>query len=381
MSTATPRPAPSSETAHDATFAENAALLLAASGIVVGAIVGLLMLGGTRPLSGRDSIGAVAGVAAMGTSGIAFVIAGATLMLRSQPWMREIGRFRRWLNILGLAALHAVFSVLLTTVLFAVFANAFRGLALDPWAGTFWVAAACGVCTYICVVSASEMTTQSLAVLLAAFIATGVMASAFTAPDPHWWQHHFSFLGSVGGESGITFNLTLLLAGLALVTIGDFLAHDLGVWAAATGLAPWRAVYVRVCMVVLGVLLVAVGLIPVDVDKDLHDAAAQSMIVVFAAALVAFPILFRRLPGAFQVATLVIIGLLITCLVLWKGVGYLNTTAFELGAASTVLVWLLLFIRSVTAAVRGVERSPAQPSAEVAAYRLEPVEGLAEQSG
>lgn len=350
-STAAPR--------RDAAFAENAALLLAGAGILVGGIVGLLSLGGTRPLSGRGSIGSVAGLAAMGTSGIAFVVAGATLMLHAQPWMREIGGFRRWLNILGLAALHAVFSFLLTIVLFAVFANAFRGLALDPWAGTFWVAAACGICTYICVVSASEMTTQSLAVLLAAFLATGVMASAFTAPDPLWWQHHFSFLGAVGGEAGLAFNLTLLLAGLALVAIGDFLAHDLGVWAEATGLPHWRAVYVRVCMVVLGVLLVAVGLIPVNIDKDWHDAAAQSLIVVFAAALVAFPLMFRRLPGAFQAATLVIIGLLITCLVLWKGVGHLNTTAFELGAASTVLVWLLLFIRSVTAAVRSV--TPAVP--------------------
>lgn len=143
----------------------------------------------------------------------------------------------------------------------------------------------------------------------------------------------------MGGEAGLAFNLTPPLAGLALVAIGDFLAHDLGVWAEATGVPHWRAVYVRVCMVVLGVLLVAVGLIPVNIDKDWHDAAAQSLIVVFAAALVAFPLMFRRLPGAFQAATLVIIGLLITCLVLWKGVGYLNTTAFELGAASTVLVW------------------------------------------
>lgn len=339
---------------RDALFAENAALLLAAAAAVLGGIVGLLMLDGARPLFGAGSIGNVASLAAMGTSGLAFVAAGTTLMLRAQPWMRRISVVRRWVNILGLAALHAVFSFLATSVLFAVFAGAFRGLSLDHWAGTFWVAVACAACTYVCVVSASELTTQSLAVLLSGFLVAGVMASALSAPDPLWWRHHFSFLGADGGDAGITFNLTLLLAGIALVTIGDFLAHDLGVWARATGLATWRVVYVRICMMVLGLLLVLVALIPVNTDKGWHDAAAQSLVVVFAAALVAFPLLFRELPGAFQAATLVVVGLLVACLVLWKGVHYLNTTAFEMGAATTVLVWLLLFVRSVTAAAQGV---------------------------
>ena len=40
-----------------------------------------------------------------------------------------------------------------------------------------------------------------------------------SSSDPDWWHHHFSALGS--GQSGLAFNLTLLLAGLALAACGD----------------------------------------------------------------------------------------------------------------------------------------------------------------
>lgn len=339
---------------------ENRALQLAGVAALLGALIGVLTLHTTKPLFGRGSIGEVAAYAGMGTSFIAFLVAGYTMTLERQPWLRRVSWLRRLLNLVGLAALHATFSLLLVSASFAVFADAFRGVALDHWAGTFWVALAAAVCTYVCVESALALTTESLSVVLAAFIATGALAAALSSSDPYWWRHHFSALGS--GDDGVTFNLTLLLAGLALATMGDFLAHDLGIWSAAHGERPWRVTAVRWAMIVMGVLVVAVALIPVDVDKKWHDLAAQSIVVVFAACLVAFPLLFRRLPGSFLSVTVVVIGMLIALLVLWKGVHYLNTTAFEMGAAASVLVWLLLFVRTVTAAVRSLP-APAAISA------------------
>ena len=50
-------------------------------------------------------------------------------------------------------------------------------------------------------------------------------------------------------------------------------------------------------------------------------------------------------------------ALLMMVVVLYAGVGYLNFTAFEMGAAVIVFVWLLLFIRTVTAAVEGSART------------------------
>ena len=68
-------------------------------------------------------------------------------------------------------------------------------MALDRFAGTFWVAAASGGAAYIASSSVMALTGRSLATLLAAFVTVGVLASALSAPDPYWWERYFSELG------------------------------------------------------------------------------------------------------------------------------------------------------------------------------------------
>src|SRR5699024_9175342 len=58
-------------------------------------------------------------------------------------------------------------------------------------------------------------------------------------------------------------------------------------------------------------------------------------------------------------------ALLVTVIVLYVGVGYLNMTAFEMGAAAIVYIWLLLFIRTVSAAAEGT----AEPADDAATPR------------
>lgn len=356
--TIAPAPAPASApdqtpaSAPEASRDETAALWCAAGAAVLGLVLGLVSLRTTLPLFGRGSIGEVAAYAGMGAGLLGFVLAGLTITPRRQPWLREISRVRRAANILALGALHAVFAFLLCSALYGVFASAFLGLALDRWTGAVWVAITAAACAYACVESALALTSESLSVLLAAFLVTGALAAALSASDPHWWHHHFSALGS--GRDGLTFNLTLLLAGLALAAIGDFVGHDVALWCRATGQTRSRATLVRLALIVLGLLVIAVALIPIDAERTWHDAAAQSIVLVFATALVGFPVLFRRLPGSFLAVTVGVIIALLALLMLWKGAGYLNLTAFEMGAAATVMAWLVLFVRTVSAAVRSL---------------------------
>lgn len=58
---------------------------------------------------------------------------------------------------------------------------------------------------------------------------------------------------------------------------------------------------------------------------------------------------------------LTLVGMLVALVVLHLGVGYLNRTAFEMGAAVVVYVWLLLFIRTVSAAAEGPPALPVGP--------------------
>lgn len=127
--------AASAPVSQDAPRAENLALSLAGAGAVIGVVIGLVRVHETRPLAGTGSIGEAAAYAAMVCAGAGFLAGASLLTVRQQPWLRSLRLVRRLGNLLGLAALHAVFAFLLTSVVFEVFAGAFPGVVLDRWAG------------------------------------------------------------------------------------------------------------------------------------------------------------------------------------------------------------------------------------------------------
>ena len=187
--------------------------------------------------------------------------------------------------------------------------------------------------------------------LVAAFLVVGAFTSALTSSDPQWWQAHFSALGAASDASGITFNFTLILTGVVLTTLADFLTHDLSLWAAHTGEPNWKVVFVRVGFIVLGIMLAMVGVIPVNRSLFWHNMVTYVAVGAFVVMLVAVPFLFRRLSGGFVGVTIVVAAMMALGGWLNLGVGYLNITAFEIAAVGTVFIWLILFIRSVSAAV------------------------------
>lgn len=356
-------PAPSAHRATGATRAENAHVAIGIAGAVVGLVVGLIALRGTAALSGTGSIGQVAALSVAGCGTATSVLVLVTDRVRTMPWFGSRPLWRRALDVVGLSLIHGLLGLFLTGALFAVFQQAFQGVALDRFAGTFWVAAASGGAAYIASSSLTALTGRSLATLLAAFLTVGVLASALSAPDPYWWERYFSELGEGTGASSTIFNLTLLLTGIALLTVVEFIAHDLDRWARATGEDHRAVSAVRVMLTLVGVLVALVALVSRSVSVLWHDVVAQSLVVVFALTLLVLPVLLRRLPGALIGFTAGAFALLMMVVVLYAGVGYLNFTAFEMGAAVIVFVWLLLLIRTVSAAAEGLPEDGAGAAA------------------
>lgn len=330
--------------------AESTSLALGAAGAVVGLVVGLVLLRGTAPLSGPGSIGQIAALSTLAVSGLVAACSLAVLAPRRHPWMRALPWWRRALAVLGPALVYAVLAFLLTGAMFAVLQQAFLGVALDRFASTFWVSASTGAWAYVVGAGAAALDGRSLATLLMVFLTVGVLSAAMLSPDPYWWERFFSELGAGSDQAGLTFNLTLLVTGLAFIAVGDFLAHDLGLWARETGEPFWKVRVVHATLVVLGAHLALVALISLNVSKYWHNVVAETLVVVFGLALLLFPALLRRLPGGLLLFTGIALGILVMLIVMFDVVGYLNMTAFEMGAAVTVYVWLLLLIRTVSAA-------------------------------
>lgn len=351
---------------------ENLALILALIHGVIGFGVALAILwGGTSPLlrgEGR-SIGEVAAFsgATLAALGFCFVV----LRHRGEilPWFREVRRTRRLLDLVGLTVMVGALTFLAVGGLFAVFQDAFRQVQLDPWAGSLLVALACAASTYLAAGSAGSLNTESLALLVAGFLVVGALASALNAADELWWQEHFSALGTASDLSGWAFNFTLILTGLVVMTLADFLTHDMRVWADSVGAARWRVNVVRLGVAIMGAMLGMVGVIPVHVSLFWHNFVTYVAIGAFVVLLVGVPILFPSLSRGFIVVTVVIAAALAATIVMHNVIPYLNTTAFEIISVSTVFVWLVLFIRTLVAAVRDVGHAErAQLDEDVAEY-------------
>lgn len=336
---------------------ESLSLATALIGFVVGAVVGLITLSRpTAPIFGRGSVGDIAALTGAVMSAVVFVVSRVLSQSRDRlHWRLRLRLPRRVIDGAGLTLLHAAISLFVLAGVFWVFGQAFQTLELDPAAGSVCVGVAAAVASYLASSSAMAMRTSHLSVLIAIYLTMGAMSSALNASDPVWWQVHFSSLGAAGDFSGITFNFTLVLTGLVLTTLADYLTHDLSLWAERRQISERRVEIIRFGFVLLGIMLALVGLIPVNVNFTAHNSVAYGMVAVFAALLVAIPLLFRELSAAFNLASIFIAALLIINVVLHLIVGYLNVTAFEMIGVSVMFVWLVLLIRSITAAVHDQE--------------------------
>lgn len=350
---------------------ESFSLAAALAGLIVGSILGLALLRRpTAPLFGRASVGELSALSGAALCALAFLVTTLLIQQRSPGhWRLRVRPFRRILDAVGLTLLHAAVGLFAISGAFWVFSQAFLGLELDPAAGAICVGLALALACYLGVASAGALTTSYLSVLIALFLGMGAMSSALTAANPNWWQQHFSSLGAAADLSGVTFNFTLLLSGLVLTTLADYLTHDLSLWAETHGVPERRVQFVRIGFVLVGVMLALVGLIPVNLHFTAHNSVAYGMVAVFAALLIAVPLLFRRLSPAFNTATVFIAAALLADVVLHLIVGYLNVTAFEMIGVAIIFGWLVLLIRTITAAVTDQENAATEGYADRAPER------------
>ena len=111
---------------------------------------------------------------------------------------------------------------------------------------------------------------------------------------------------------------------------------------------------VRFMLVLIGVLLVCVGIFPVDEFLELHNISATGMAIVYVVMVVSLRRLLPSLPRIFILLGYVYVGVIVV-LAIFFITGYYNLTAVELVAAVLIFSWVILFLRN-TGAVETVAR-------------------------
>lgn len=184
-------------------------------------------------------------------------------------------------------------------------------------------------------------TTMRLAVLACLVLSGSILASIATTTDPLWWKLHFSRLGTLDDVSAGLFNYGLVAAG-AIVTVYAHAARRdlqrLGRRAARRG----TGVVTQVCLSAIGVNLAMVGLVPLDVNKPLHDNVAAGMVLGFVGLLLTSPVMMHRMPRRLIVTTSVIFVCVFAGAWLFV-TETINLTLFEVIAFLSMFAWAGVF--------------------------------------
>ena len=334
-----------SRSARELRTRESISQLVAMGGGAVALVSGpfVFRASGT-PLSGLTSIATVTSILVAVLGGASFATAYVRVARRTTRWRRRPVVWRvRDAGALTIAA--GSMAGMAALAVFTVFQRMFQGVLLGRIAASLMAAVTVAVGCYFLTVIAQGMSSSGVATLLGAFLGAGVVAATLSADDPGWWQSNFSALGVTTESSASAFNFTVIIAGVVLTTLADYLADDLQPW---PGITRRTIRTIRVLLIVIGLALIGLGTIPVDQSRFVHDIFAVSVIVGFGGLILATPILLRGLPRPFLLSTAVLGALILGVVLLWKPFHVYNFTAVELLSVLVIFAWLGLLTRTVS---------------------------------
>lgn len=336
--------------------AESESLIAAAVAGVAGGAIGLLLsvVGVASHLWGDWSFAAWAALSAAASAGASSAVGyWRARILDGGGWRRGIAGWRYLVSTVSVVIAHGSLAAIATVAAVAVLARSFIDVELNAFWSTVLLGVAAGLAGWLSYLSASRMTTQRLTTLLVTFIAIGTIAAMLTTSDPHWWEYHFSQLGTFGDLSSFLFNGTLIAGGLLVTTFTLYVDNDLR----ALGESPRGIRVVTVALGVMGVMLALVGVFPVNVNMLLHNLSASGMALMFLLLLVGGPWIVRRMPRAYFLASWAFLAALVVSTVLFA-VGYFGLTAFEIVVFALIFGWLSVFIRFMRVADQPEPRIP-----------------------
>ncbi len=320
---------------------ESVALILGAAVFVVSSTIGLFVFwGSSAPISGPNSLGQY--VAISSAIAAAIVVVWARSLRRSRSLWEGDGPRLHWFDIAAIALAHAVIAMLSWIAIADVMARSFVDALVFPLSAAVLAGVATAVTAYVVFLSAVHLTPILLSLVLAVFLLVGAVTSMLSASDPHWWQKNLSTLGMTDDLSGNAFNLTLIIAGVLVTTIANYATAGLP---AATELERRHRRFVRVSLILIGILLGCVGLFSLDVSLALHNLSATGMAIVYTVLVVRLRTLIPTTPTVFLWLGYVFVAV-IAVLVVFFMTGYYNLTAVELILAVLVFSWLIVFMRN-----------------------------------
>ncbi|MBA3678930.1 hypothetical protein H0W80_01915 [Candidatus Saccharibacteria bacterium] len=335
-------------------LAENLALSFAFPiGLVFAVIWGLIfhsLQSNSITLSGWPSIG----LGVLIDAGVIVFIGFILGYLRGQKALQpheqlKLSKPKFIFDCLALTSAYTIIAVALTAVILTGINVAFKDVRMTDFSAALVVGIFATFTTYSIISTSVRLQSKDIVHALTLFITGGVFISMATAKNPLWWQINFSSLGTSGTISAYSFNITLVLSGLLLLCLTDYLLSDLQqVVKGNTATITKRTNTIKLLFVGISASLAGVGLFPWDIHPLLHTSSAYLLVVVFSILIIGLHKLVPNLSKSFFANSYGILVILVACFIMWQPFRYFNQTAFELIAFCLIFIWLVLFLRTIT---------------------------------
>lgn len=332
---------------------ETVALLMGAVAFVIGFPVSLLIFWGHQlAITGPWSIGWYAAIGGAIVAGLGFIIGRIAVRPRDAEdgdprdgFLASSDRLR-WYDLIAISLAYAAIALLGWLGIAQLLELSFVDAPVFALPGAVLVGVAFALTAYVAFLGGAALTPMTLSLDLAIFLVMGAFAAMLNASDPHWWQDNLSALGMTSNESAPAFNITLIISGIMVTTIGRYATDGLPV--DEPGRRRNRRI-VRTALVLIGILLACVALFPVDRFFLVHNSVATGMAVVYAGLIFALPKLLPTLPKTFYALGYIYVAIVVL-LGVFFATGYYNLTAVELIAGILIFSWIIVFLRVASAA-------------------------------
>lgn len=324
---------------------ESLALIIAATTFIVFAVASLIVLGGRElPIAGRGSLGELTAILSAISATVTFALSQLLRKYSGSPSATKFGTSRfHWFDFVALSLAHGAIALIAWIGLATIMEHSFQGATVYASPASLLAAAAAALSAYIAFLSGITLSPRQLSLVLAVFLAVGMVTAMLSSTDPLWWQMNLSALGITHDISSLTFNVTLIVSGVLVTTIARIGTAGLPT---STSTLRKRQIAVRILFVMLGVFLACVGCFPVDRFFAIHNTVATGMTVVFALLVLGLPWLIPSMPKTFVILGFIFVGVIIALVVLFI-IGTYNLTAVELVSALLIFSWIILFLRNV----------------------------------
>lgn len=258
----------------------------------------------------------------------------------------------KWRDAVSLSLAFSIVNAASILLLAYVFSGGFRGLSFDIYTSSVLVALVVAVLAYANYNTVSDLQPSSIIKILAFVLIGGVMFSMITNNNTEWWQYNFSTLGGVYSSRAITFNLTLILAALIMITLTTFVftLFDRAVSHGSSKAKDIRSKTLKWLFVAAAIALGGVGFFPYIANTPyalLHNLSAFGLVLIFLVLIASLRWLASGFSKEFFALSYVVAASLIVFFLLFTSVGYFSLTAFQLSSFVFCFSWLMLFLKQI----------------------------------